>query len=424
MQNPSLVERITRSLAYMLRHQPEQFDLELDEYGFADLDAVVGALNERLGEPVEAENVVESIEGGDRTRYEIREGKIRALYGHSIQVKPGEPAKPPALLYVGISRDDAERARRYGLRPGRRSFLHLALTAEDALETGRRASRDYAVVTVNALDAWEDGVNFYDRKSLFLSDPIPTNFLQVGDVQTDGYGEQEEVGRGGRGGRNDRGGRPGRGDAPRREPPRFEEARHGQPRFEPARSEGDQREHVRSEAPRERVEPARPETGEREPLAVPAARDRGDLPPAREGQRGGDRHGRGDRRPDSRGEGRGSGRGEPRGDNRPRRDDRPHDRPNPRERQGAGDRPEPRAPVPMAPRERAPQASPPQLAPTSTSDSGPAGSFGLGVFEAPKRPHTPPAPREPEVRPREVAPPKRPDESKRPDPGDSFGAGI
>lgn len=401
MQNPSLVERITRSLAYMLRHQPEQFDLELDEYGFADLDAVVGALNERLGEPVEAEDVVESIEGGDRTRYEIREGKIRALYGHSIQVKPGEPSKPPALLYVGISRDDAERARRYGLRPGRRSFLHLALTAEDALETGRRASRDYAVVTVNALDAWEDGVNFYDRKSLFLSDPIPTNFLQVGDVQTDGYGEQEE---GRRGGRNDRGGRHGhgRGDAPRREPPRFEEPRHEQPRFEPSR----------------------PETGDREPMVVPAARDRGELPPAREGQRGGDRHGRGDRRPDSRREGRGGGRGDPRGEHRPRREDRPQGRPNPGERQGAGERPEPRAPVPFHPRERAPHTSSPQLAPIPASDAGSAGSFGIGVFEPPKRAHTPSAPREPEARAREVAPPKRPEEPKRSDPGDTFGAGI
>ena len=28
MTHPSLIERITRSLAYMLRHQPEEFDLE------------------------------------------------------------------------------------------------------------------------------------------------------------------------------------------------------------------------------------------------------------------------------------------------------------------------------------------------------------------------------------------------------------
>ena len=61
MLHPSLVERITRSLAYMLRHQPEQFDLELDEYGYADLVDVVAALNERLGEPVEAQDVSQAV---------------------------------------------------------------------------------------------------------------------------------------------------------------------------------------------------------------------------------------------------------------------------------------------------------------------------------------------------------------------------
>ena len=142
MTSQSLIERITRSLAYMLRHQPEQFDLELDEYGYAEVEDVVHALNERLGEPVEEADVDEAVHSGDRQRYEIKAGRIRALYGHSIEVKPGEPGKPPALLYVGVSRSDAERARRNGLRAGRRSFLHLALDPAVALETGRRAARD------------------------------------------------------------------------------------------------------------------------------------------------------------------------------------------------------------------------------------------------------------------------------------------
>src|SRR5688572_6329627 len=102
MTHPALIERITRSLAYMLRHQPEQFDLELDEYGYADFEDVVQALNERLGEPVEAEDVREAVETGDRVRYEIRDERIRALYGHSIEVKAGEPSKPPELLFVGL----------------------------------------------------------------------------------------------------------------------------------------------------------------------------------------------------------------------------------------------------------------------------------------------------------------------------------
>src|SRR5262245_52571738 len=160
MTSPALIERITRSLAYMLRHQPEEFGLELDPHGFGDVDSVVHALNERLGEPVERSDVEVAISSGDRPRYEIRGDRVRALYGHSIDVEPGEPSKPPELLYVGVSERDADRAMRFGLRGGRRRFLHLALTAEDAKEGGRRTGTDYVVITVYALDAWEEGINF------------------------------------------------------------------------------------------------------------------------------------------------------------------------------------------------------------------------------------------------------------------------
>ena len=78
MTLPALIERITRSLAYMLRHQPERFDLELDEYGFGAVEDVVRALNEALGERVDLEDLENAIASGDRPRYEIDKGRIRA----------------------------------------------------------------------------------------------------------------------------------------------------------------------------------------------------------------------------------------------------------------------------------------------------------------------------------------------------------
>ena len=199
-------ERLTRSLAYMLRHQPDEFDIEVDKFGFADLEDVLDELSDRFDEDIEVEDITKAIEEGDRPRYEIVDGKIRALYGHSIEVDPGESTEPPEKLYLGMGSRDADRASRNGLNAGRRRFLHLATSEEDAKEMGRRAAPEYTVVTIFARDAWEDGVSFYDRKALFLSDAIPTDHLEVGDVYTDG--EQRDRGaRGGRGG--DRGGRGG-----------------------------------------------------------------------------------------------------------------------------------------------------------------------------------------------------------------------
>src|SRR5262249_28401944 len=151
MTDPALIERITRSLAFMLRHQPETFDLELDPHGFAELDAVGPAPHGRLGEPVEEEDVREAVSSGDRPHYEIQGTRIRALYGHSIPVEPGPSSKPPEFLYVAVPEQELERARRFGLRGGRRRFLHLAITKEDAAESGRRAARDYTVLVTRAL---------------------------------------------------------------------------------------------------------------------------------------------------------------------------------------------------------------------------------------------------------------------------------
>ena len=64
-------ERLTRKLAYMLRHQPEEFDVEVDKFGYADLEDVLDALSEEFDEDIEEEDVAGAIEAGDRPRYEL-----------------------------------------------------------------------------------------------------------------------------------------------------------------------------------------------------------------------------------------------------------------------------------------------------------------------------------------------------------------
>ena len=210
MIETNMIERVTRLLAYMLRHQPGDFDLDLDRFGFAEVDEVLRALAERTGEDFEVEDLEDAISSGDRPRYEIQGERIRALYGHSIEIDPGEPAEPPAELFVALPARDRERMERRGLHGGRRRFLHLALTLEEARETGRRAAPEYLVVRVGAVDAWEQGVDFYDRKAIWLAPELPTYALEVVGEYDDGTDPAERRRGRERGGRGDRGGR-GRG---------------------------------------------------------------------------------------------------------------------------------------------------------------------------------------------------------------------
>ncbi len=207
MTQGSLTERITRSLAYMLRHRPEEFDLDLDGRGAGAIGEVVEALCDRLGEDIEEDDVHEALDAGGRSRYAIEDGRIRALYGHSFSVDPGDSTDPPEFLYLGVGSRDAGRAEEDGLRGGRRAFLHLALTYEEAQEMGRRAAPQYAVIKVHAAKAAENGSKFYDREALYLAEDIAVDFIEVGEVHEDGI-RRESRGRGprrGRSGRDERG---------------------------------------------------------------------------------------------------------------------------------------------------------------------------------------------------------------------------
>lgn len=441
MTHPALIERITRSLAYMLRHQPEKFDLELDRHGFGRLDDVVRALEERLGEPVAADDVHAAVQAGDRPRYEIQGDRIRALYGHSIDVEPGEPARPPEFLYVGIEGRDLGRAQQFGLRGGRRRFLHLALNLDDAREAGRRAAREYSVLRIYALDAWEEGVNFFDRKALFLAEHVPTEYIEVLEQGSDGYEDRVEdqgarrgPGRGhgfGRGeprrergpergdGRGDGRGHErgdGRGDGRGRDraPARREEFNPTHERSAPQVSRDEEprdagvRELQRSDVGR-RVE-ARPE----EVRAVGAVQARDERPDrGRRDERRRDDSRAGEPRREWSGGERGS---QDRGERGPRSDrgrgefERRSDGP-PRDRAPLG------APL-GAPVERSapkPAAAP---APAGASSAAAAGDFGLGIFDEPAQ--APRAASPAAARPRPAPAPQAPP----PDSASDFGAGL
>lgn len=422
MNEPYLIERITRSLAFMLRHQPDQFDLELDKYGYADLDEVVRALNEKVGEPVEAADVEEAVHSSG-PRYEIDGDKIRALYGHSIAVDPGSTAKPPEILYVAIPEGDVDRAQRFGLRGGRRRFLHLALSQDQAIESGRRMARDYTVLSIQALDAWEEGVNFYDRNSLWLAEEVPTHLLDIEETYHDGT---DPIRRGREGGRRDeRGGQGGRGGRGGRD-------RGGRGRGRGRRDERGGRDHVGRDRDQDRSPDERGRA-----LEVERSESRQDAGGERSRSSSDDR---------DRGSGRGRGRGRDRGGRgrdhrgeRPARSDgdRPErerpERERPERERSDRDRPqrersdrdrdgsrEPRRERPAATEASSSQATATRSRPEQRSSGS---GFGAGLVggRRPAPAPEPPAPK-PAKEPKPEAKPKR--DASPPPSGPGFGAGL
>ena len=169
--------RISKLLSLILRHRPDEFGLNMDEYGFIPVDEVVEVVQERYDEATD-EAVRDLVADASQHRFEIVDERIRALYGHSFFVEmDGEPVDPPAKLYMGTTASAGSRMEADGIRPVDRSYLHLSTNYESA-ESRSRQSGTPCVAEILAKKAFEEaGIEFFARGEVVLTRQIPAEFV-------------------------------------------------------------------------------------------------------------------------------------------------------------------------------------------------------------------------------------------------------
>lgn len=96
-------QKLSKELSYALRHAPHEYELELDEQGWVPIKQLLLSLHEqRKWRAVTEEDLHTMIALSEKKRHEINQGKIRALYGHSVPQKiHKEEKEPPAYLFHG-----------------------------------------------------------------------------------------------------------------------------------------------------------------------------------------------------------------------------------------------------------------------------------------------------------------------------------
>lgn len=172
-------ERISRFLCYVLRHRPKEYPLVFDRQGFVSWPDMVEVVEDRFLEVTEDE-LRAVVEGSDKKRFELKEGKVRATYGHSFAVDLGlEPVEPPTELYHGTARDLAESILHHGLRPRDRRYVHLSASIDEARAVGKRRDPAPAIVVIDAQAAHAEGIRFYPSGPLFLVENVPPKFLSL-----------------------------------------------------------------------------------------------------------------------------------------------------------------------------------------------------------------------------------------------------
>ncbi len=176
-------ERLSRFLALVLRHRALMFDLPMDEEGFVPIDDLLDLMAERQRslDWVEPEHIEALARNQGRQRFEVRDDRVRATYGHSFSRPIFYPAvEPPDQLFVAMPRARVAEVRQKGLRPQGRQYVHLSKEREEALEIGRHHDPNASAVTVRAHDAHAHGVKFHrPTEGIFLVAQVPPEFLDV-----------------------------------------------------------------------------------------------------------------------------------------------------------------------------------------------------------------------------------------------------
>lgn len=174
--------RLSKKMAGLLRHYGERLGLHVSPEGWARIDDLVAALRRIPGfEWVEKRHILEVVRRDEKGRYEVRGGLIRARYGHSIPVRIDyeEPARPPEHLYHGTVESNLPSIRARGLLPGRRLWVHLSATIEDAVETGRRHGSNVVVLVVDTRCLRRLGYRVYKASErVYLVERVPPECIR------------------------------------------------------------------------------------------------------------------------------------------------------------------------------------------------------------------------------------------------------
>jgi len=170
--------RASKFLSGALRHFPDDVGLDLDAAGWADFETVVQRTLNKY-DWLDEEAVEAIVRTDPKGRFEFDGGRIRAAYGHSVDVSLASGDTPvPDVLYHGTAPDSLRSIREQGLRPMSRQHVHLSGSVAAAREVGSRHASEPVILTVDAAAMQADGNEITKRgRAVYTTDHVPPTYI-------------------------------------------------------------------------------------------------------------------------------------------------------------------------------------------------------------------------------------------------------
>jgi putative RNA 2'-phosphotransferase len=181
LMNDRELDHLGRVLTGILRHFPDRYGLEMEPHGWVSLPAIVRAVSQKhpAYHWLRVMHLVAIAETDAKGRYEVREERIRATYGHTVDVDLDLPTENiPDQLFFPVTPDEAAIVLEVGLKPSDRKKVHLSKTAEDARAAGSVRTPEPVILAVDAQRARNGGlVIMRAGKTVYLVDQVPAEYL-------------------------------------------------------------------------------------------------------------------------------------------------------------------------------------------------------------------------------------------------------
>ncbi len=191
-------ESLVRWLLWNLRHSSAvSKGLRVDSGGWVELQIVVKALpvsftGWTVPTVAEFSQWVLSLPG---ERFEVRHGRIRALYGHSLcGLEVASVSTPPAKLYHGTNGCLLSEILSRGLLPMGRNRVHLTADLDYAHHIAWKFAHP-AVILIDTVTALQAGVQFFaSGMHVWQVARIAPEFLSILGIPTDSTSTASDAG--------------------------------------------------------------------------------------------------------------------------------------------------------------------------------------------------------------------------------------
>jgi putative RNA 2'-phosphotransferase len=172
-------EQLGRLVAGALRHFPEDLGLSMDSNGWVDLD-ILGDVVFKRHRWANKRAIIALVQSDPKKRYEIKNNKIRARYGHSVDIELDHPENKLPKLFYGASEEEADRILEIGLKAASQCYIHLSTTAEKAWHVATFRTSNPRIIQADAAAAQRAGVKMMTvNEDIVISEEIPPRFLNM-----------------------------------------------------------------------------------------------------------------------------------------------------------------------------------------------------------------------------------------------------